>query len=99
MDAWESYKKHRNIFLIALFSYLPVIYLAKYLNVRVFRTNWLVITLSLAWMIGVLATWIRLSQWRCPRCGKWFTAKWWYNKGFLARKCVHCGLPKYAAHP
>jgi Zn ribbon nucleic-acid-binding protein len=34
-------------------------------------------------------------MWRCPRCGKWFSAKWWYNKGFLARQCVHCGLQKY----
>jgi hypothetical protein len=24
-----------------------------------------------------------------------FSGSWWYNTGFLARQCVHCGLRKY----
>src|SRR5581483_4668326 len=31
----------------------------------------------------------------CPRCGKPFFEKWWYYNS-AARRCVHCGLPKYA---
>lgn len=30
----------------------------------------------------------------CPRCHKWFFATWYRNP--FARKCVHCGLPKWA---
>jgi hypothetical protein len=40
----------------------------------------------------------RLRYWRCPRCGEHFFSKWWYGNP-LARRCAHCGLPKYAAGP
>ena len=36
-------------------------------------------------------------RWRCPRCGKPFhAAKGWHNG--LARRCLNCGLPKWAGH-
>jgi len=98
MDAWRRYKKIRNVFLCAFFACVPAVVGGAYL-LRVFRANWLTFPFALACTVWVLVLWIRLSQWRCPRCGKWFTAKWWYNKGFFARKCVHCGLPKYATRP
>ena len=34
---------------------------------------------------------------RYPRCGDPFFHNWWNGNGF-ARRCVHCGLPKYATH-
>jgi hypothetical protein len=38
------------------------------------------------------------SYWSCPRCGKPFhyVARWYgrWNNAF-ARRCVHCGLPKW----
>jgi hypothetical protein len=98
MDVWKRYRKLRNVFLLAFSAYVPIVFCATYLFVR-FRAYWLGYPFPLACTVSLLITWIRLSQWRCPRCGKWFTAKWWYNKGFFARKCVHCGLPKYAKHP
>lgn len=48
-----------------------------------------------AWMLPLLyANW-RANNFRCPRCNQYFFRTLWYYNGF-ARKCVHCGLPKWA---
>ena len=52
--------------------------------------------IAIGWMVAFLVTGVRLNRWRCPRCGKLFCATKWYNKSFFARKCAHCGLPKFA---
>jgi hypothetical protein len=59
--------------------------------------------------LGLFATWVVLllrfffvsgeyGYWSCPRCGKPFhcVARWYgrWNNPF-ARRCVHCGLPKW----
>jgi ketosteroid isomerase-like protein len=47
------------------------------------------------WMAAFVVTGWRAALFPCPRCHKWFFATWWYRNPF-ARKCVHCGLPKWA---
>jgi hypothetical protein len=37
--------------------------------------------------------------WHCPRCHERFFRTRWRQAFFLARKCMHCGLPKYARGP
>ena len=41
---------------------------------------------------------LRVMNWRCPNCGRRFHVCWWYGNAF-ARRCVHCGLPKWTAKP
>jgi len=77
-------------------GYVPVVFAATELFLRFFHTYSPGFVLAVAWMAGWVVTGVRLNTWRCPRCGKWFAATWWYSKGFFARKCVHCGLAKYA---
>jgi len=98
-DAWRRYKKTRNLYWFVFLGYVPVMFVAAYFSLWVFHNFSFAYAFAFAWAAAFLVTGVRLSAWRCPRCGKWFAAKWWYNKGFLARKCVHCGLPKYAVHP
>jgi hypothetical protein len=47
------------------------------------------------WIAVCVVTGWRVALFSCPRCHKWFFATWWYRNPF-ARKCVHCGLPKWA---
>ena len=50
---------------------------------------------ALAWMGALVIVGNLAIGFRCPRCGEpFFRWSWGYN-GF-ARKCVHCGLPKWA---
>jgi urea transporter len=38
---------------------------------------------------------LRRMFWACPRCGRAFHVTWWFGNAF-ARRCVHCGLPKWS---
>jgi len=53
---------------------------------------WLVLLFSLFFVTG------EYVYWSCPRCGRPFhyVARWYgrWNNPF-ARRCVHCGLPKW----
>lgn len=53
--------------------------------------------LFIAWLViivNILVSHFRLSFWRCPECGKPFHVSWLYGNPF-ARRCVHCGMPKW----
>jgi predicted RNA-binding Zn-ribbon protein involved in translation (DUF1610 family) len=53
---------------------------------------------AIGWMVFFVVAGNLVVRFPCPRCGKWFFAKWWYRNSF-ARRCVHCGLPKWADPP
>jgi hypothetical protein len=47
-------------------------------------------------LFGVItAAHLKRMFWACPRCGRPFHLGWFYGNPF-ARRCVHCGLPKWA---
>jgi hypothetical protein len=79
-----------------ILSYIPVGIIAARIGFWLFHLMLLGFVVAPIWMGAFMATGLRLQLWACCRCGERFSAKGWYNKGFLARKCVHCGLPKYA---
>jgi hypothetical protein len=92
---WKEYKRLRNVFLFIFLSYLPVFFLVAVISSKLFHTTTPAAVVAAVWFALFAFYGIRLQRWRCPRCGKSFSATWWYNKSVLARRCVHCGLPKY----
>lgn len=52
-----------------------------------------------ALLIPYFALWvvyaIRLSGFRCPRCGKPFSRTWWFSTGGLNLYCLHGGLKEF----
>jgi hypothetical protein len=94
-EDWREYKRIRNTFLLVFVTYVPVCFCIGVLSVKLFGTFTPGFVAAGLWMILFLFNGMRLNTWRCPRCEKWFSGTWWYNLGFLARRCVHCGLPKY----
>src|SRR5438874_5759306 len=50
---------------------------------------------GMAWLVTCAIAHVVVMMWRCPRCGKPFFLSW-LKGNFLARRCLHCGLPKYA---
>jgi hypothetical protein len=78
----------------ALVGYVPVCFGVGVLSMRLFSTFTPAFVVAIAWMIFSVITGNLALRFPCPRCGKWFFTKWWYYNGF-ARRCVHCGLPKY----
>lgn len=94
-DAWNEYRKRRNIALFALFGYVPVVFTVALVSIRLFSTLTPAFVLAFAWMVFFAVAGNVVIRFACPRCGKPFFTKWWYHNTF-ARRCVHCGLPKYA---
>ena len=95
-ENWRKYRRLRNVLAVGFLAYIPVLFLVAYVLARAFHTFVPGFVLALSWMASLMVASIRLNIWRCPRCRKPFSLpRWWYNKGLLARKCVHCGLPKF----
>jgi hypothetical protein len=95
-ESWQEYRKLRNRFFIILLSFPPGAMFIAYVFSWAFHTLIPGFVAAFVWIAAFLVTGIRLQLWPCPRCGEWFSATSSYNKSFLARKCVHCGLPKFA---
>lgn len=96
-EAWHRYRTLRKLLFFVWLGYMPVGYVVMTLVPGPLGTVNPIFVFAGIWMAMFVIVGIRLSAWRCPRCGKRFSGPWLHDKGFLARKCIHCGLPNYAA--
>jgi hypothetical protein len=56
------------------------------------------LALGFLWITASFITGFRAQRFRCPQCGKpFFVGRWAVNN--WARRCVHCGLPKWSEPP
>jgi hypothetical protein len=95
-DPWQEYRRRRNLAWFAFLGYVPIVGVIALAAGHLFDSMTPGFIVAVGWMVFFLAASFRCQSFRCPRCGKWFFAKWWYHNSF-ARRCVHCGLPKYAS--
>ena len=99
-QAWDRYRSRRNRFIIVACSIVPGLVLLRVMdwlvpNVAVSSVASAVLVLG--WFFGTIITSYQAQYCPCPRCGKQFSSTGWYHKGMVfARRCAHCGLPKYA---
>ena len=94
-ENWKKYRRVRNTFFAVFLSGIPVFMLVSFVSQKLLHTITPASVTAGLWMALFGVNGIRLQLWRCPRCGECFSGTWWYNKSFLARRCVHCGLEKY----
>ncbi len=92
---WKAYQLRRNLAIIGFLGYLPVFMLFGLIFRHISWGMYAVGVFALAWFLGTFIVAISVQVFRCPRCGESFSATWWYNLSLFARKCVHCGLPKF----
>ena len=97
-NLWDEYRRRRNLAWFAFLGYVPVCFTVGMLSMRVLSTFTPAFVVAIAWMVFFVIAGNLALRFPCPRCGKWFVAKWWYPNHF-ARRCVHCALPKYADQP
>src|SRR5262245_40365544 len=89
---WRRHRRLRWIPLIVLLTF-PAYWGAVKLISGPKPSLWLMVPFAGA----LLATsYIFAHGFRCPRCHKPFFHTAWFRNDF-ARRCVHCGLPKYAS--
>ena len=97
-DNWAFLHRWRRTFVSLLIFYVPVIGVSdQFLQPR-FHSVAPTVVLALTWLLMIHLTSQRLAKFRCPRCGDFFARPEdsITNTWTLARKCKHCGLPKYS---
>lgn len=96
VSAWQRYRRMARLRLVASVAFLPLSAAVDHV------CKWVVMP-SLApaivfSLVGIaIVTLIVPSTMHCPRCGNTFFFTWWWSNPF-ARRCVHCGLSKWATH-
>jgi|SRR5256885_2721527 len=104
-ESWRDYRRRVRFFFgnwlggfvfIAVMMFL-VTTLVNALDIPALRqaVPVLFFVLGFAWLGTFVVTSIRLGRWRCPRCSKPFFSSALVSNP-LARRCLHCGLPKWA---
>jgi hypothetical protein len=92
---WKDYRRIRNQWFLVFLGYVPVVGLVALVSFKLFNSFVPAFVMAILWTALFLISGIRVNAWHCPRCGETFSGKWWYNKGLLAGRCVHCGLLKF----
>jgi hypothetical protein len=95
MSSWDNYRKRRRLFLIALLGFFPFALLVMFPLSYVCQSDTLGYRAGLAYLVFYGIASLQFAFFPCPKCGKSFFVKWWYNN-FFTRQCVHCGFPKWA---
>jgi hypothetical protein len=101
---WSRYRLWSWAFWIGFASYLPGLALAsrEFGWTRDGNVGAIFVT-AFVWMLAWAAIGYQKTNFRCPRCGEEFFNKfdnrpwrmaWWHNP--FARRCMHCGLRKWA---
>jgi hypothetical protein len=93
--AWNDYRHRRRWFFgVWLGGFLAIALLVGLLS-KLSPDDVVFYILGLTWMIAFIVVAIRLQFFKCPRCHHKFFGSAGYSNP-LARKCLHCGLPKWS---
>ncbi len=97
--AWHDYRRRRRwfwgVYLGGCFGMVGLWLLFFNSPIGEFMKGIVFCVLAPMWLIGFVVTAFRCQLFRCPRCHRRFFMTWWYHNSF-ARRCIHCGLPKWA---
>ena len=102
--AWRSYRRWSLAFWLAFLGFLPGVALVDHASRAHGGQGNLTMPVAFAWMAVFAVAGYRKSNFACPRCGEMFFRRFdsrparrdWQHNPF-ARRCMHCGLPKWAA--
>jgi hypothetical protein len=93
-DAWSDCRHRFRLFWLSLVVGFLVAGSLIYVLSLFSAPSWLLLAISMCWIVGFIYAAMRLQLFRCPRCQeRFFSGTWYYWP--LARACVHCGLPKW----
>lgn len=102
--AWRTYRRWRRAWWGMLLGFLPSVLVLRGAASAFSLNEAVVFAFGLLWVILTLLCLRPRSEFRCPRCDELFHG--WAMKGAYglrfdvfnswSRKCVHCGLRRYA---
>ena len=92
---WADYRRRRRIFFLIFLSYIPGMYALGIPLEKHFASEIPLIAVAVTWIMAFVTAGWHMNAWKCPCCGNTFFRRKWIHNQF-ARKCVHCGLEKWA---
>src|SRR5687767_1371371 len=93
---WKRHRQRSWVFWLLLLGFVPgAPLLAGWLG-RVFHSDSLFLPIVLGWMFALGVAFACRTSLRCPRCGQRFFRRGREYRNEFARKCVNCGLRKWA---
>jgi len=94
---WQDYRRRRDLQLFALIGFVPAVFVVALVSLLLFDSDKPAVAFLFCWMAFFVVASQRFSRFRCPRCGdRFFLHSGSSSYSMFAKKCVHCGLPKYA---
>lgn len=94
IDSWSDYRRRvRRLIGVWLGGFAIAACLASALSYTPAR-DWAPLAVGILWMAMFVVAAMRVQVFRCPQCRHAFFKATWYYWPF-ARRCVHCGLPKW----
>ena len=96
-EHWDAYRRRRNLFRLVWISYVPGVLLIGVPLHWLLGSDVPIYVVAGAWMIAFIVTANCMTMSACPRCGRSFFRTFWRHNP-LARRCVHCGLQKWASN-
>jgi len=102
--AWRRYRRWSQLFWIVFVFYLPILAFVVGALGWTHGDDLAIFVAAFVWMMAFALVGYQKGNFRCPRCGELFFQKfddrpwrmvWWHNP--FARRCMHCGLTKWAA--
>jgi hypothetical protein len=99
-SAWKKYRRLRRQAVVVLLGGLVLeITLLVGMTLLLGPAGYRAVPITLmsvfiVWLVASIIVGDRYQRWPCPRCGRPFGKTFWWHNPF-ARKCVHCGLPKW----
>jgi len=92
---WNPLRRIERLGLVLWLGYLPTVFVIGWPLSKALGSDIAFLGVALAWMAVLALVVFWAGSFRCPRCGNPFFQQWGYQ-GSYARKCAHCGLPKWA---
>jgi len=84
----------RNWFLALWVGFLPLAAIFSKSIERIVERPEIEAALIIFWVAAFIFVAVRLTFWRCPRCGDRFMGQKWYGPDLAAWKCGSCGLER-----
>ena len=95
-DAWREYRRRTRLAWLLFIGFIPLLALVALVTRADHGGGDFIFSITaLIWFIVWTITSLRLGRFQCPRCKRDYFHKWPVQNGF-ARRCLHCGLRKWA---
>jgi len=95
-SAWKTFRRRRRIFWLTLLCGPLLIFCVFAPLASLLKSEYLFSVPVGLLLTSIVVTYLPYACWRCPRCGHPYFLTFYTSTLLFGKKCIHCGLPKWA---